>query len=92
MSDEKFTVLLIKIEAHRIAVRSFVHVLVQRLAKDCGLDVEMLLEHLHILQSNLPALDAGAAGNQAAIGKETLKAFGSLIQAVDEAADALKDD
>jgi hypothetical protein len=92
MTNEEFSALFIKVEAHRVATRSFVHVLVQRLVKDCGLDAEMLLEHLHILQSNLPSLDAHADEGQAAIAKEVLSAFGGLVQAVDEAVVAASED
>lgn len=92
MSDEEFSKLFIKIEANRMALHTFASVLVQRLAQDCGLDVEMLLEQLHIAQSNIPGLEPGADANQAKIAKEYLSAFGSLIQSVDEAASALAED
>ncbi|MGB3445734.1 MAG: hypothetical protein WBA48_03450 [Xanthobacteraceae bacterium] len=92
MSDEEFTKLFIKIEAQRSAVQSFVHVLVQRLAKDCGLDAELLLEHLHILQSNLPGFEPSADSRQNEIAKEVLSAFGGLIQSVDDAIRALADE
>ncbi|MFG1454576.1 hypothetical protein V5F44_20340 [Xanthobacter sp. V2C-8] len=92
MSDEQFELLLTKIAAQKIATAQVLGVLVLRLVRDGSLEAGMLVEHLHILQSNLPGFSRDAPAAHAAIGREVLETLGTYIQAIDQSIGSLDDE